>query len=330
IVVKDPTKQAPIVVVFPYNTVAAYNYMDGTSLYEGPDHKLATRSRQVSFARPTADKDRFSQGFLDWHAALPPDQQSLFRYISDQDMDDYSEIANAKVVVIVGHSEYWTRAARNNFDKFVDSGGHAAVLSGNTMWWQVRYSNDGSALICYKSADEDQITDRSLVTVEWDRPELNYSLIKSIGVTWTNGGFGMKAKDEGWDGYRIINSHSPLLARTGLRTGQVLHFPTHEYDGAPIRGFDSAGRPLLDEVALGFYRTELIGYDFAQLSGVKTVPTFIAFQKTESSGIVVNTASTNWCSFEGLGFPGVAGERIRKITENIIFGLLNGKPIFSP
>ncbi len=53
------------------------------------------------------------------------------------DLEDYSEIAGAKVVVIIGHSEYWTRRARENFDRYVLEGGNALVLSGNTMWWQV-------------------------------------------------------------------------------------------------------------------------------------------------------------------------------------------------
>jgi hypothetical protein len=329
IIVKDPTKQAPIVVVFPYNTLAAYNYVGNTNFYIGPDKSCDTRSKQVSFTRPSDNKDHFSDGFLEWQAGLPPEQQSLFRFITDQDMDDYSEIQNAKVIVIIGHSEYWTRAARTNFDAFVASGGHAAVLSGNTMWWQVRYSADRSSIICYKSLTEDNCSDTSILTAEWDQPIFNYPVVQSLGVNFTNGGFGNQPGGTGWHGYRIVNSASPLLAGTGLTNGQILSLPTHEYDGAPLKGFSLSGTPLIDEVALGFHRTELIGYDFAQWAGRRTVPTFIAFQKTETSGIVVNTASTSWCSPLGLGADGIAGARVRKITENIIFGLLNGNPIFS-
>src|SRR5207302_1437536 len=117
----------------------------------------------------------------------------------------------------------------------------------------------------------------------------------------------------GWDGYKIVNPNSPLLAGTGLRKGDVIHFSTHEYDGAPTKGFDASGAPILDEAALGFYRTELVGYDFGQFRGKKTVPTFFAFQKTQTSGIVVNTASTNWCCFNGMGDQGINGSRMRKI-----------------
>ena len=30
-----------------------------------------------------------------------------------------------------------------------NTGGHALILSGNTMWWQVRYNEDKTKLICY-------------------------------------------------------------------------------------------------------------------------------------------------------------------------------------
>jgi hypothetical protein len=328
IIIKDPKKQAPIVVVFPSNTKAAYNFFGGGSLYYGRGQSSKLRARQVSYVRPYDGSETYSLSFLDWHGSLPSAHQSLFRFICDQDMDDFTEIENAKVVVLIGHSEYWTRTARTNFDKFVDSGGNAAILSGNTMWWQVRYSTDGSSLICYKSASEDPIGDPTLATINWFDPSLNYPIIQSTGANFANGGYGLQ-RDSGWDGYRIVSPNSPLLVGTGLKQGQILDLPTHEYDGAPITGFDSRGFPILDDVALGFQRTELIGFDFGVLGGKKTVATFFAFQKSANSGIIVNTASTNWCSADGIGAPNLSGFRIRKITENIIFGLLNGKPIFS-
>jgi hypothetical protein len=51
------------------------------------------------------------------------------------------------------------------------------------------------------------------------------------------------------------------------------------------------------------------------------------FQKTESSGIIFNAGSTDWCSSKGWNGPD--GLLIRKITSNCIEKLLNDEDVFS-
>ncbi|MGZ3610970.1 MAG: N,N-dimethylformamidase beta subunit family domain-containing protein [Ktedonobacteraceae bacterium] len=41
---------------------------------------------------------------------------------------------------MTGKSEYWTRQARTNIDKFTASGKNLLVFSGNTMYWQTRFN----------------------------------------------------------------------------------------------------------------------------------------------------------------------------------------------
>jgi len=76
--------------------------------------------------------------------------------------------------------------------------------------------------------------------------------------------------------------------------------PSDENDGAPLAGFDDKGFPLLDYAALGYDKIEIIGYDhvFRIVDGVAT---WIVFRRTKSSGIIINAASTDWCSSEGMG-----------------------------
>jgi hypothetical protein len=59
----------------------------------------------------------------------------------------------------------------------------------------------------------------------------------------------------------------------------------------------------------------------------ETAGTFIVMKRTSSSGIIINTASTDWCSRNGMG--GESGDLIKKITFNAITKLLNGQPVFS-
>ena len=305
-----------ITVVYASNTANAYETSGGKSLYSSVD-----RPTEVSFQRPIALQS-LSKYCLEWFTSLT---EFNIGYVADIDMDNFEDFSNSKLLVVAGHSEYWTRQARENFDRFVDSGGHALILSGNTMWWQVRYSEDKKKLICYRNADADPIGDPLLKTIEWNRPSLEYSILSSIGAHFPNGGYGLRA-DKGWDGYKIVAANSPLFEGLGLSKGDIISLPSLEYDGSLISGFDVDGYPVLDKQALNFAKAELLAFDRGYRI-TETTPTFIAFQKTESSGIVINAATTDWCSINGMG--GASGAIIKEITYNALQKLLHDQMIFS-
>ena len=102
--------------------------------------------------------------------------------------------------------------------------------------------------------------------------------------------------------------------------------PTAEYDGAPIKQFDAEGYPTINNDLLGFYKIELIGFDLGFRS-IQTVGTFFAFQKSLTSGIIINSGSIEWCSNLGIGAP---DGKVMQITKNMIDKLLNNSPVFTP
>jgi len=313
-IVRNPKKSAMIVAVLSTNTDNAYNAAGGLSSYTVP-----TFSPILSFQRPY-NLVYFSEKFWPWAETIGYD----IDYITDADLDDYDNFSYAKVLIIPGHNEYWTRKGRVNFDQFIDSGRNALILSGNTMWWQVRYSNDGSQMICHKGlADPEK--DPGLRTFNWHEKQLNYPIEKSIGMTFDLGGYG-GGTDEGWDGFKIINQNSPLLKNTGLKNGDILSCWSSEYDGAPVKYVANNPHPVLDN-KYNFHKIEMIGYDYG-FRVVKTVATFIVLQRTATSGVIVNTASTNWCSKNGMG--GKDGDKIKTITLNALNILLNGENAFTP
>jgi hypothetical protein len=305
-----------LLIVYPSNTANAYEESGGKSLYSASD-----RPPMVSFLRPIALQP-FSTVCLTWFSDM---KNVKIGYAADADLDVYERLSNAKIVVIVGHNEYWTRLGRLNFDKFVDNGGHALVLSGNNMWWQVRYSADKTGLICYKHHDNDPETDELLKTVEWTSPSLQYSILSSLGADFPHGGYGLKT-DNGWNGYKIIAPNSPLLEGLNLAKGDIISCPTSEYDGAPVTGFDGDGYPILDKAGLQFEKAEIVGFDKGFRVN-ETISTFIVSQKTKTSGVIVNTSSTDWCSSGGMG--GSSGDKIKGITQNAIKKLLAGQTVFS-
>ena len=301
------------IIVYPSNTINAYNKREGYSFYTDPKTPI------LSFLRPQ-NLPSFSIPFFEWAEI----ENFNFGYITDYDLDSIDHFSNSNILIIPGHNEYWSRNARENFDNFVHSGNDAIVLSGNTMWWQIRYENKDEQLVCYKAQGVDPIDDPLLETILWTTPQLEYSIISSIGADFNGGGYGLKYDDLGWDGYKIILPQSPLFNGLNIENNQVLSIPTTEYDGAPLNGFLDDGTPIIDNDLLGFYKIELLGYDVSYRNGNK-YPTFIAFQKNELSGTIINAASTNWCSD---GIDGIDGEKIKIITFNMINLLLQGESIF--
>lgn len=132
-VVKSVSKGADITIIYPSNTEAAYNNVGGKSLYNSASTNHI-KSNVVSFLRPATPEVlsvyRLTNRFMRWLNNLSGYNVQV---ICDQDMDDYSEIQNSKIIVVMGHSEYWSRAGRLNFDKFLSFGKDAIILSGNTM-----------------------------------------------------------------------------------------------------------------------------------------------------------------------------------------------------
>jgi len=307
-----------ITVVYPSNTENAYTNNGGKSLYDynSTDGKAATR---VSFSR-TIGLASFCEAFLRW---IVTEKEFDINYICDQDLDDYSIINKSKLIIIIGHSEYWTRKARENFDQFVDKGGDALILSGNTMWWQVRYDTINNQLICYRDLNKDPIQDSLLKTINWYESPLKYPIEKSIGVHFKNASFGHMRNHP----LKIINEKSPLLDGTNLKNGDTLSLPTHEFDGPPVEGFTSDSIPIINNKMLGFYKIEPIGFTWGDYYNQKKIVTWIVFQKTPISGKVINVASTNWCSNTGIG--GSNGKEIKIITKNMINKLLKKENIFS-
>jgi hypothetical protein len=316
--VKEPSKNSDIVVLYPSNTEIAYNDAGGKSFY------TTARGYVLSYLRPWKySVSLYCFDFLKWFQSY---SKYTVSYITDPEMDNYDEIANAKLLIITGHSEYWTRKARENFDRFVSAGKPVLILSGNTMYWQVRYSDDGKKLICYKNSALDPVADLLQKTILWSDPSLKYPEIMSIGADFNHGGLGLDV-DQGWDGFKLVNVSDLIFAGTGLQPGDILKMRNSEYDGTFIAGVDMNGNPLIDNSKLGFYQINLIGYDRGVLNGAQTTGTWIVFKKTPDSGTVMNVASNNWCSFTGIGGPN--GSVIKQITLNMIDVLMENKTLFS-
>jgi len=315
-------KEVDIAVLYPTNTINAYNSSGGKNLYRSSLPKdsldqVSNSARIVSFLRPLEIPiQQYAEEFFKW----ANNQEYQMDYMADEDLEDYSNLQNKKLLIITGHNEYWTRNARKNVDKFVENGGNLLILSGNVMWWQVRLNKEKSNLICYKEIELDPFDEIIYKTVNWNEPYLEYSIINSIGADFSYGGYGNFEKDKGWDGYKVLRPNSPIFKNTNLAFEDVFSLLTSEYDGVPLKNNSDKNIPIIDNDLLNFYKIELLAYDYGYRLKKHTTGTFIVFKKTANSGTVINTASTNWCSNTGIG--GKDSVIVRKITKNMIDLLL--------
>ncbi|EPX60634.1 putative hemolysin [Cystobacter fuscus DSM 2262] len=171
--VRDPRPGAEVMVIIPTQTWQAYNAWGGTSLYDDKYSITGVgRAFQASFDRPyyrgqgSGHLMDDEQGLILWLEAQGLD----VAYVTDEEMDRSGEILDeAKVFIMSGHDEYWTRAQRDRADKAQAEGRSLINLGANQAYWQVRLepSADGRPrriVTCYKGDKRDTV---SLKSPDW-------------------------------------------------------------------------------------------------------------------------------------------------------------------
>lgn len=161
------------------------------------------------------------------------------------DTIDPDTIDGHRLMLSVGHDEYWSWAMRDTADAFVEAGGSWAIFSGNTSFWQVRYEDDGRTMVCYKgrALAEDPVagTDQhSRLSSMWSLPSIGRPEAQSMGLSFARGGYGRvgKATPRSSGGYTIVRPDHPVFVGADLHYGDVLGAPAcivgYELDGCEL------------------------------------------------------------------------------------------------
>lgn len=326
--VRAPQPAARILFLSSINTYQAYNDFGGGSLYGLQDTVWA---QKVSFNRPytygTGLYERWESKFITWA------EKSGYKmdYAATYDLEFVPRLLDGyDVVIIAGHSEYWTWDMRQRVKAFIARGGRFMNLSGNTMWWQVRFEDNGRTMVGYKAWRKDPVKTQSLSTdVNWDRP-INDSSFSIIGLHWPYGGYpGGKG-----DGYNVVNAGHWIYQGTGLKEkqlfgkGQTVDTSIHDKetdglafncaaDGSTIQGpISGTGTPanftILGITPVKSKQRELVGVG---MMGLYTVP---------SGGAVFSAGTTGW----SLGLDQPAVDRItRNVLDRFLAGNLPQEPV---
>jgi hypothetical protein len=278
-----PNSSADAILVLATNTYNAYNQWGGRCLYSDARKVSFDRPLERGYLRRPAAPD--AAPYDGRVASLPdePDEehQQLQDYLADfdyplwcasagwhnwerrfvkwaesegitldyavnSDLEFHPEVLDGqKLMLSIGHDEYWSWAMRDRADAFVEGGGSWAIFSGDTCFWQVRYEDDGRTMVGYKgrAATEDPVAgtgDSHLLTSIWSLPAIGRPEAQTIGLSFTRGGYARvgQATPRSSGGYNIHRPDHPVFAGTNLRYGDVLGGPSrivgYEVDGCEL------------------------------------------------------------------------------------------------
>jgi hypothetical protein len=385
-----PASGASILLVLATNTWHAYNDFGGSNLYTGATQVSMERpmargylakppgaGRRVTSVHPPDPQLAAHVGYLqlnhlsawagsagwpDWE--LPFVQWAeregyTFDVATNADLEEHPELlagspeAGYRLVLSVGHDEYWSGPMRDTVEGFIARGGNVAFFSGNTAFWQVRH--EGSVMVGYKgNFRRDPVYETGQVaqlTSMWSDHLVARPENEMTGVSFSRGGYHRIGRrvTNGAGGYTIHRHDHWLFEHTGIGYGDVLGADAvvvgYECDGCDFTYRDGLPHPthtdgtpatftiLGTAPAAHFTRTtaprpphpkelaedEFIAwrlFDDRSPEAVERVSHGHAVLGTYTSpagGVVVTSGSTDWA--HGLGGR---SPQVEQITRNVL------------
>lgn len=265
-----PGRDASILLQLTTNTYAAYNNWGGHSFYSYHDEN-GLQGHRVSFNRPMRGFfSAWEKPFVIWA------EKNGYKldYAANDDLEFHPEILpHYKLVLSVGHDEYWSAPMRDHLEAFIGKGGNVAFFSGNSVCWQVRSEENGRALTCWKQwFNHDPVyktDDHSLLTTLWSHHLVKRPENQLTGVGFLQGGFHL--------------SHGQFMDGSG---GFKVHRPDHWiFEGTSLKRGDEFGGK---ETIVGY---ECDGCDFETRDGLP-IPTYR--DGTPKTFTILGTAPARW------------------------------------
>jgi hypothetical protein len=338
--------RAPILYKLGIATYHAYNLSGGGCFYVDPPRSQAPPGSKVSWHRPGGGIGGVVHGAPDFYDSRSP--RSTFahfdapfirwlaregidvEFCSDRDLHADGVLPSYRLVLSVGHDEYWSEATRNAVEAHVAHGGNAAFFGANVCWWRIHYVDDGTAMVCHQGGPQGAL-DQWWAPTGARRPEDALT-----GVSYRHGG-------GWWDGARrtrgfiVQQPEHWIFAGTGLRCGDAFGAETmpplvgYECDGAPLASFDAT-----TGIATPASDAERCGTP-AELRILAVAPLDAAWQElppregaaagegihsatigvfTRGAGTTFTTGTTDWAMLLG------RDEHVTRVTRNVLARLV--------
>ncbi len=155
-VVRDDAAASPILFKTSDASWQAYNLYGGNNFYGAATPVPGfTQATKVSYQRPLhlrGDKTNFFNSEYPMIRWLERNGYHV-SYTTDMDMArNATPITNTKhkLILSVGHDEYWSAEQRSKVETARDNGVNLAFFSGNNVYWKTRWEDNFQTVVCYK------------------------------------------------------------------------------------------------------------------------------------------------------------------------------------
>ena len=223
----DPGSGSKILFQLSTNTYWAYNNWGGKSSYSynSRDKKQAHR---LTLHRPGMG---YMGGptFSDWERQMLhwADREGIpLEFATNYDLHTWPrEFDRYRLILSVGHDEYWSSGMRDHLEAFIAKGGNAAFFSGNAVCWQVRFEDGGATMVTYKEnyLDDPYFKDGRfpLVSTLWSHPIIGRPENRLTGVGFPMGGYHRShgVHLDGSGAYTLVRDDHWVLEGTSLKKG---------------------------------------------------------------------------------------------------------------
>ncbi len=194
-----------------------------------PEYKIRKEESGLSVYEATSAWEngwkRWEQPFVAWaeRNGYP------IEYAVSSDLEFHPEILqDYRLVLSVGHDEYWSSPMRDHLEAFIARGGNVAFFSGNTAFWQVRSEDNGRALVCWKEAYREdpayQRGDHKVLSTLWCNRLIGRPENQLTGVSFAYAGY-HRFFDQFPDAPGAYTVHRPehwIFEGTGMKRGDLL------------------------------------------------------------------------------------------------------------
>lgn len=227
-------------------TYHAYNFSGGGSMYHTASFVPSIAATRLTTHRPGGgtggaisfpgavdayDTATPREGFAHWDVSMISwlEREGIdVDYCTDFDLHhDPATLNGYRLLLSVGHDEYWSARMRDGVHAFVRAGGNVAFFSGNTAWWRIDLDVGGD-LTCVHPPVSHPLGDNWWRT----RPENGLT-----GVSYRQGGGWWDGEREPL-GYSVQHAGHWVYQGLGLSSGDVFgaaeHLVGYECDGAVV------------------------------------------------------------------------------------------------
>ena len=219
----EPGRETKSLLVLGTNTYNAYNKWGGECLYTGVPRVSFQRPMERGYVTKPIDLDGFDGRAANISPEPDPDHNRLQQYLSEHkvamwtcsagwhnwerrfvqwaeaagfrfdyaissDLEFRREILEPyRLLLSVGHDEYWSWGMRDTVDAHLGRGGNLAMFSGNAVYWQVRYEDDGRTMVCHKyvARENDPVVDDDDVPSEFQYTAGSESALVALNEKYT-------------------------------------------------------------------------------------------------------------------------------------------------